>query len=341
VIARVIFTVTNSCVTDSTFDFILGGLADDVAVLNPCCGEFRLTECPTGDGDVNSDGTLTPQDALCALKIFVAGQNVPNDPDCDVNGSCEVSAADTDCGGMVTPADALAIFERFLAEGAPQPCFHQTARDAGTGAIAWGEFERTEGGEWIAAIDATATTRAAGFEIAWDAAELTFVRAERGVSAETSPALEVREVAPGRIRGGFFEPDGLVGEVVRLVFRPLGEGGDVRIASVTDVALVGEARRSMNGLGIDFAEGIRSVSPNPSRGSVTIALAVRDAAGARVRVLDVRGREVASLAPRVAGRSEVSWDGQDHVSRPVASGVYFVELTTGAAVFREKIVLVR
>jgi hypothetical protein len=83
------------------------------------------------------------------------------------------------------------------------------------------------------------------------------------------------------------------------------------------------------------------VSPNPSRGSVTIALAVRDAAGARVRVLDVRGREVANLAPRVAGRSEVSWDGQDHASRPAASGVYFVELTTGAAVFREKIVLVR
>ena len=344
-IARVYFQVTAECIADSTFDFILGGLADDVVGMNACCSEFRLTECPTGDGDVNADLALTPQDALCALKIFVEGQNVPNDPDCDVSGECELSAADADCSGSVTPADALAIFERFLDGDGPQPCFDQAVRGGGvSGSIAWGGVHRTDGGEWVASIVATSATRAAGFEIEFDAEHVTFVRAERGVSAETSPAFEVREMAAGRLRGGFVDAAGVVGEVVRLVFRAGGGAAGargLRIASVADVSLAGDAAVAMEALPAHVLEGIERITPNPSRGSVTIVFAVERAEGARLRILDVGGREVFASVPAGAGSNRLLWDGRDSSGRPVASGVYFVELAAATGVFREKVVLLR
>ena len=75
------------------------------------------TWLPTYDcqaGDVNMDGRITPQDALCAFRIFLNGGMVPPD-DTGCNTNCAVDNADVSCvKNGVTPEDALCIFRAFL-----------------------------------------------------------------------------------------------------------------------------------------------------------------------------------------------------------------------------------
>jgi hypothetical protein len=87
-----------------------------------------------------------------------------------------------------------------------------------------------------------------------------------------------------------------------------------------------------------------SVSPNPFRGSTSISF---DAPGAsidaRLDVLDVTGRRVATLAYalRDGASGRAAWDGRDEGGAPLPAGVYFLRLETGAARATQKVVLVR
>jgi hypothetical protein len=68
------------------------------------------------------------------------------------------------------------------------------------------------------------------------------------------------------------------------------------------------------------------VSPNPSSGRVRLEYALPQAGHVRVRVYDVRGRQIASLAdgPRPSGRHQLQW------SAPTGTGpgIYFVRFET-------------
>jgi hypothetical protein len=70
---------------------------------------------------------------------------------------------------------------------------------------------------------------------------------------------------------------------------------------------------------------------------------VGQAVPVHVDIYDVRGRKVRTLAQgsRVAGLSEVAWDGRDERSGPAPSGVYFVTLETGGRRTVRKLVLAR
>ena len=86
------------------------------------------------------------------------------------------------------------------------------------------------------------------------------------------------------------------------------------------------------------------VAPNPSRGPAQISWALPRPLHARVEVLDVTGRRVASLfegdAP--AGEMRVSWDGRDGRSggREALPGLYWVRLATRDGVRTRTIVRV-
>jgi len=84
--------------------------------------------------------------------------------------------------------------------------------------------------------------------------------------------------------------------------------------------------------------------PNPF-GTETAIRMVVPASGARVglRILDVRGREVARLlsGERVAGPRTVTWNGTNHLGGRVAAGIYFCELSDGRQRLLTKITLVR
>jgi subtilisin family serine protease len=81
---------------------------------------------------------------------------------------------------------------------------------------------------------------------------------------------------------------------------------------------------------VDPPARIVGVAPNPSRGSTDIELSMPWAGPARVRVLDVAGREVCTIADRTLeeGAHRLRWDGANDSGDAVAPGVYFVRVET-------------
>jgi len=99
-------------------------------------------------------------------------------------------------------------------------------------------------------------------------------------------------------------------------------------------------------LGVDderapLSLALSSPAPNPSRGSVTFALALPHATGVRLDVFDVGGRLVRSIEPRryEAGRHTLTWDGRDAVGARPAPGLYFVRVTGAGAQALRRVVL--
>lgn len=81
----------------------------------------------------------------------------------------------------------------------------------------------------------------------------------------------------------------------------------------------------------DPALRIAALRPNPWRGSVAVEFTLPAAQSARLQVVDVFGRRVATLArgPHRAGRHEVRWDGRDRSGQAAPPGVYFFRLDAG------------
>jgi FlgD Ig-like domain/PKD domain len=80
--------------------------------------------------------------------------------------------------------------------------------------------------------------------------------------------------------------------------------------------------------------------PSPSAGPVALEFAVPRAAQVRLRVMDVQGRAVRTLAagPYEAGRHVVTWDGLSSQGRARA-GLYFVWLQTPERSFVQRLVI--
>ncbi|HET7225613.1 MAG TPA: S8 family peptidase [Candidatus Eisenbacteria bacterium] len=84
--------------------------------------------------------------------------------------------------------------------------------------------------------------------------------------------------------------------------------------------------------------GFELLGPNPFSTEVRLRLAPGEAATARVRVLDLQGRTVRTLAPGSDGI--VRWDGSTGAGR-AHPGVYFVRLDAGGRHATARVVLVR
>ena len=81
-----------------------------------------------------------------------------------------------------------------------------------------------------------------------------------------------------------------------------------------------------------------ALAGNPLRqGHSTVSFGLPTADRARVRVFDVSGRLVRTLADREFGAGEhaVTWDGTDDGGRQVARGVYFTRVTFAESRFDE------
>jgi HYDIN/CFA65/VesB-like, Ig-like domain/Abnormal spindle-like microcephaly-assoc'd, ASPM-SPD-2-Hydin len=343
-----------SCAAGDHSDLYVSGLVDDLAGIRPCCGLLTLAACPSGHGDVNADSTLSATDALCALRIWVNGGQVPPGGSCDVNGDCEVAAADVNCNGTVSPADALALYERVLCVADPVPlsCFAVSDPDpCGTGgrragsSLAFGPVEATPDG-WAVSIASSATPAAFGLEIALpDGAEL--VRVEPGEAAAGWAALETAATPDGRIRIGGLAgtaPTGIAGTVARIVGRG-GNGGEVRVADAVDATFDAPLARALPEAS-PREEGIRAVHPNPTTGAVAIELAASAAHVVRhLRVHDVTGRLVRDLGtirtPDGSTTTTVGWDGRDDRGKAVSAGIYFVVLRLDGHAWTRKVLLVR
>ena len=71
------------------------------------------------------------------------------------------------------------------------------------------------------------------------------------------------------------------------------------------------------------APGALRLAPNPTRGPTVFHWTAGRSGVAPVRIFDLRGRLVRTMATRV-GATEAAWDGRDAEGRAVAAGAYFV-----------------
>jgi hypothetical protein len=83
--------------------------------------------------------------------------------------------------------------------------------------------------------------------------------------------------------------------------------------------------------------------PNPSRGETAVEFVLDGARHVQIRVHDVAGRLVASLADATfgSGRHALTWSGARDDGAPEAAGVYFVTMVAGDYRATRKLVLAR
>jgi hypothetical protein len=88
---------------------------------------------------------------------------------------------------------------------------------------------------------------------------------------------------------------------------------------------------------------IESVYPNPFNPQTTVLLAMRQPGRATVKVYNLQGRLVKTLADETlaAGRHELRWNGTDNAGQAVPSGVYFVRAVHPDGVDRSRMSLVK
>ena len=81
--------------------------------------------------------------------------------------------------------------------------------------------------------------------------------------------------------------------------------------------------------------------PNPATHGSTLHFELEESSDVRLEVFDVLGRVVRAFTfdDRSAGPYAVSWDSRDQRGRKVSAGVYWIKLTAGALVGRERLVL--
>jgi hypothetical protein len=92
----------------------------------------------------------------------------------------------------------------------------------------------------------------------------------------------------------------------------------------------GEGQQSASSIPIPVKPALASCSPNPFRNHTRISYALPNAGNVSLRVYDVTGRTVRTLASghQKAGSYSVSWDARDSHGKQVPYGVYFYRLDT-------------
>lgn len=88
---------------------------------------------------------------------------------------------------------------------------------------------------------------------------------------------------------------------------------------------------------------VQAPAPNPFRNQITLKYALPEAQDVTVAVFDLLGRRVRTLAEgrQEAGPHRVNWEGTDASQRRLASGTYFLRVSTDEKQHVEKVVLVR
>jgi hypothetical protein len=157
-----------------------------------------------------------------------------------------------------------------------------------------------------------------------EATEVTLLYSPDGGSTWSTPATGV----PNTGSIAWAVPEALTDNarvaVVEVEAGPVG--GDVQgVLAVSDRFLVS----APVAVGDEpFVSGLRSPSPNPSGGSVSLGFSLARGGEAEVVVFDLHGRQVAELARGVypPGPTELRWDGLRTNGRKAEAGLYFVRL---------------
>jgi len=142
--------------------------------------------------------------------------------------------------------------------------------------------------------------------------------------------------------GGQYNADG--GQFVFISGRPYRYNNDDLKSNVEFILhhCFQESGSSGSDIPADFT--LNQNYPNPFNQGTTIAYSLSDNAVFTIRIYDVRGRVVRTLARQVnasQGTDSITWYGMDDSGMAVSSGVYFCEMEIGGKTEKMKMVLMR
>lgn len=88
---------------------------------------------------------------------------------------------------------------------------------------------------------------------------------------------------------------------------------------------------------------LESSAPNPTAGSTRIGFQVPVSTNVEIKIFDVSGREVNTIADGTfdAGSHSVNWDGRDSAGHAVASGVYYYRMSAAGYVSTRSLIVSR
>ncbi len=354
-------------VGDST-ELKITDLTDDIAGLLPCCNFFACAPCDH-DGDLNTDKTLSPGDALCAFETFLNGGILS--PSCDApTFQCELVAADVNCDNAVTSRDALAIFSRALQGLPPLNCFAKPTTNFGEKLNAPAQLRLVSS----AAQTAPETLRvqlqvlrpqelhAFGMLLQYPAHNLKFAGVRRTSATQNWIALDGREYLPGMAVIGGFHQEALKAEGPTAVFE---------IVFVNSGATIDNATFSISNLADDFVNAAFTSAlaatqvhatprqfklyqnyPNPlqlrsaANGTVIqydLPATLQSDTKVEVVIFNLQGQIVKRLfaGQQAPGAYTLNWDGRDETGRLVPAGTYQYRLVAGSHVEKRKLVIVK
>ncbi len=128
------------------------------------------------------------------------------------------------------------------------------------------------------------------------------------------------------------------GPMANVTFRRL-RAGDARITLASVDARDGANRPTVIALGerraVPAVTAFRGASPNPFRGTTTLAFALAQGGAVDLSLYSVDGRRVRTLVgdTRAAGEYRITWDGRDDAGHRAAPGVYYARLVTSQGTF--------
>ena len=301
-------------------------------------------------GDVVPDGQVTVADASCALRLYLQDQA------CGGVGSS--FAADVNCSGSVTPADARCI-HRKVADGSCTFCQDGTASESAVVHAPLITLTHTSTREdtLVArlAVSPIASFASLGFSVA-TSPKVRLVDARRRGATNSFTALDLHETSPGAARvGGYsLSETQLVTttEFIELRFDiSHGLEGTLRLEAFVDDLFHGS--RYTYALGDVVSASPTSTGlalhqnhPNPFNPQTTITYdlpSTSERVHVRLWIIDISGRVVKTLVDedQSGGSYRVDWQGKDDRGESVSSGVYFFALDAGGERRTRKLVLLK
>ena len=345
-IARLCFEVL-SCQPDDTSYICTQDLTDDLAGWSvPCCGIFTCLPICTR-GDVNCDGRITPEDALCTFWRFMLGHWHPGE-ECE----CSEQAGDVNCDEDITPGDALCIFWRSILGDWTEECQCPLAKimtqnqsvDVVVVQSAMGVHGKRVKTPIV--VKKPQGLDAFAMQLLYPADLLKFDKVLAASATKDWTALDGVVDAEGSMTIGGFHIESLsssepvtIFEVVFTVREGASGRGEFKITGLTDdLAGAGVKTCIFSVKNIPMKFSLAQNYPNPFNPDTEIEFSLPEYAKVTVTVYNLLGQVVEVLVESQleAGYHVIQWNASN-----IASGVYFYSLTAGEFSGTKRMVLMK
>jgi hypothetical protein len=144
--------------------------------------------------------------------------------------------------------------------------------------------------------------------------------------------------------GGLIPQDNLTHMEIRdnVIWASTSDSGIVRLADVIETSFVAVEEDDMAAR-MPKEMRLHHNYPNPFNPSTTIAFSLNRAENVKLNIYNLRGELIANLADGyfAPGRHEMTWDGSDMYGNPMATGLYFYQMTAGSERTTQKMMLVK